>query len=159
MLILGSWGGKNDRRRVPADGAMATVRPRPHLSLRLIQLRKLLRHGRVVPGQALDGQVLGLVVGKTQIVFRGKQGFFGLLQMVDSLVDFLDGFLEFLAGKPVIAGKLILKVVEVLLKMGDVQVLFPDLGQLGPVLERVEGSVAQHGDDRDEKLWPHHIHL
>ena len=74
MLILGAWGGKNDRRRVPADGAMATVRPRPHLSLRLIQFRKLLRHGQVVPGQALDGQVLGLVVGKAEIVFGGLAG-------------------------------------------------------------------------------------
>ena len=91
--------------------------------LRFSQFFKFLRHGGIVPGQALDGQVLRLAVGQAQVVFGGQQGVLGFLQMIDGFVDLLDGFLEFLAGQTVIAGEFLLKIVHIRFKMGDIDIL------------------------------------
>ena len=47
-------------------------------------------HSRVFSRGALDGEVLCLIVGQTQITRSPEQSIFCFLQMVDGLVDFLN---------------------------------------------------------------------
>ena len=61
-----------------------------------------MRHGRVATRQFLDGHVLRLVIGQSQIPIGAQQGFLGLLQMVYGLVDFIDSRLKPLGGEFVV---------------------------------------------------------
>lgn len=74
-------------------------------------------------GKAFYSQVFGLVVGKAKVVLRRQQSVFGLLQMIDGFVDFVYGGLELSAGKIVVAGKTFLEVVDVVFKVGYINIL------------------------------------
>jgi hypothetical protein len=69
------------------------------------QLCKLGRHRGVAPRELLDRQVVGLVVGQTQIVGRLVQRFLGFFQVLDGFVNALDGFFKALRGQAPIAPK------------------------------------------------------
>ena len=77
-------------------------------------------HGRVAPGELLDGKGVGLVVGQPEIVLGPEERLLDLLEMVDGLVNLLDGLLELLAGKTVVVGELVLEVHELVLEVGDI---------------------------------------
>ena len=55
------------------------------------QLFKLSRHSRVAADELLDRQVVGLVVGQTQIIGRLVQRFLGFFQVFDGFVKALRG--------------------------------------------------------------------
>ena len=59
---------------------------------------------------------------------------FHFLQMVDSLVNLVNGFLEPVAGQGIISPKLVLEIQKLLLKPGDIQVLVPHCLQFPLVL-------------------------
>lgn len=70
-----------------------------HLSFRIrsllfLQLSKLGRHRRVASGQLLDRDLLCLVVRKAQVSIGAEQGFLCFYQVVDGLVDLVDGLLK-----------------------------------------------------------------
>ena len=71
----------------------------------LIQLVEFGFHGGVTAGEFFDGDVLSLVVGETEVAVGAEEGVFGLLQVGDRLVDFIDRGLELFAGEVVVAGK------------------------------------------------------
>jgi hypothetical protein len=56
------------------------------------QLIKLGGHRGVATGELLDRQVVGLVVGKAQIVSRFVQRFLSFFQVFDGFVNALNGF-------------------------------------------------------------------
>ena len=62
-------------------------------------------HCGVPPGEFFDSDVLGLVVGEAEVAVGAEEGVFGLLQVVDRLVDFVDRGLELFASEVVVAGK------------------------------------------------------
>ena len=66
------------------------------LFLIAVQLGEFGLHGGVVACQAFDAQVLRLVVGQSQIVFRFGEILFDLLEMFDGLIDLLNGLAKFL---------------------------------------------------------------
>jgi len=87
------------------------------------QLVELGFHCRVASGEFFNGDVLGLVVGEAEVAVGAEEGLFGLLQVVDRLVDFVDRGLELFAGEVVVAGKPSFKGVQFLFKVGDVDAL------------------------------------
>ena len=48
---------------------------------------------------------MSLVVGEAEVAVGAEEGVFGLLEVVDRLVDFVDRGLELFAGEVVVAGK------------------------------------------------------
>ena len=88
------------------------------------------RHGGVSAGQLLDRNVLGLVVGEAQIVVSTNQGVFGFLQGKNRLVDLIDGGLEAAAGEIGVAGEVVLEGFQLILEIGDVDVLGFHQGEL-----------------------------
>ena len=75
----------------------------------LTSLVELSLHRGVATGEALDGKVVGLVVGKAQVVLRADEGLLDFLEMGNGLVYLVDGGLELLAGKAVVAPEGILE--------------------------------------------------
>ena len=71
----------------------------------LLQLREFCLHGGIAARQPLDGQILRLVVGQAQIVFRFGQIVLDLLQMLDGLIDLGNGIAEAIAGQAVVVGE------------------------------------------------------
>ena len=63
------------------------------------RLLELLLHCRVSPCKLLDGQVFCLVVGEPEVVLRADERLLDFLEVVDGLVNLIDGFFELLAGK------------------------------------------------------------
>jgi hypothetical protein len=62
-------------------------------------------HDGVTSGQFFDGDVLSLVVGEAEVAVGADEGVFGLLQVFDRLIDFVDRGLELFAGEVVVVGK------------------------------------------------------
>ena len=58
-------------------------------SITVLELRELCGHCGITLSQFLDGQIIGFVVGKTEIIFRTEQRVLGLQKMVDGIVDLL----------------------------------------------------------------------
>eukprot|EP01022_Parablepharisma_sp_SALTPOND_P009847 TRINITY_DN14066_c0_g1_i1.p1 TRINITY_DN14066_c0_g1~~TRINITY_DN14066_c0_g1_i1.p1 ORF type:complete len:1308 (-),score=476.92 TRINITY_DN14066_c0_g1_i1:655-4578(-) len=79
--------------------------------------------------------------------------------MVDGLVDLVDGRLEAPGRQVIVLREGRLETVELVLEIGDVDVLGPHLGQFGLVLQRLHAGIAQQRDDGQEELRTHHIHL
>jgi len=71
----------------------------------IVQLVEFGFHGGVTSGEFFDGDVLSLVVGEAKVTVGAEEGVFGLLEVVDRLVDFVDRGLELFAGEVVVAGK------------------------------------------------------
>lgn len=84
---------------------------------------EFLGHCWVTPSQSLDGKVLRFVVREPKIVFRSQKGFLGLLKMVDSLVNLLNGRLEALGGEFVVTGEPALELIEFVLEIRDINML------------------------------------
>jgi len=80
-------------------------------------------HCGVPAGEFFDGDVLSLIVGQAEVAVGSEEGVFGLLEVGDRLVDFVDRGLELLAGEVVVAGKPSFKGVQFLFKVGDVDAL------------------------------------
>jgi len=78
---------------------------------------------RLVPKGIIKGEMVSLVVGETEVAVGAEEGVFGLLQMGDRLVDFVDSGLELFAGEVVVAGEAGFKGVQFLFKVGDVDAL------------------------------------
>ena len=92
-------------------------------------------HRRVLVGELPDGQLVGLVVGKTKVVLRAQKGLLCLVECVDGLVYLLDRLAESSAGKLVVLSELLLELKEFLLEVGDIQGLVLGDGKLLLVLE------------------------
>lgn len=60
---------------------------------------------RLVPKGIIKGEMVSLVVGEAEVAIGAEEGVFGLLQVSDRLVDFVDRGLELFAGEVVVAGK------------------------------------------------------
>ena len=89
----------------------------------VVQLVELGFHGGVPSREFFDCDVLSLVVGEAEVAVGAEEGVFGLLQVGDRLVDFVDRGLELFAGEVVVAGKPSFKGVQFLFKVGDVDAL------------------------------------
>ena len=89
----------------------------------VVQLVELCLHGRIAASKFFDGDVLSLVVGEAEVAVGAEEGVFGLLQVGDRLVDFVDRGLELLAGEVVVPGEAGLEGVQFLFKVGDVDAL------------------------------------
>lgn len=72
-------------------------------------LVKLGLHSGIATRESLDGKVVCLVVGKAQVVLRADEGILDLLEMGNGLVYLVNGCLELLAGKAVVAPEGILE--------------------------------------------------
>ena len=79
--------------------------------------------------------------------------------MQNGLVDFVDGRLEALAGKPVIAREAFLEGADVLLEIAHVDLLVSGHFQLLAVLEGIERRIAQKRDDGNKELRADDVHL
>ncbi len=75
-----------------------------YMYLRMLfpRLIELLLHGRIVASQFLDGQILCLVVGQTEVVLRSYQGILDFLQVGNGLVNLVNGGLELLTGQTIV---------------------------------------------------------
>ena len=62
-------------------------------------------HDGVTSGQFFDGAVLSLAVGEAEVAVGADEGVFGLLQVFDRLIDFVDRGLELFACEVVVVGK------------------------------------------------------
>jgi len=71
----------------------------------VVQLVELGFHGGVPSREFFDCDVLSLVVGEAEVAVGAEEGLFGLLQVGDRLVDFVDRGLELFASEVVVAGK------------------------------------------------------
>lgn len=116
-------------------------------------------HGGVAASEALNSEVLGLVVGEAEVVFGREKSVFGLLEVVDGLVDFVNGGFELAAGEVIVAGEAVLERSDFGFKVGDVEVLAADEGKFALVSEGVLGGVAKEGDHGNEKLGADDIHF
>lgn len=83
-------------------------------------------HRRVAPRQLLDRHVLRLVVGKAQVPVSAQQCVLGFLQVVDGLVDLIDGFFEAVGCQVVVPRERGLERFEFAFEVRDVNVLRPD---------------------------------
>ena len=72
----------------------------------------------------------------------------GFFEAFDGFVNFVNGLGEIFGGKFGIARERILELVEAVLKIGDINILVLDGGELGLVGEGIFGGV---GDDADER--------
>ena len=90
------------------------------VALQLIEFGFL---GGVTSGEFFDGDVLSLVVGEAEVAVGAEEGVFGLLQVGDRLVDFVDRGLELFAGEVVVPGEAGLEGVQFFFKFGDVDAL------------------------------------
>ena len=63
----------------------------------VVQLVELGFHSGVASGEFFNGDVLRLVVGEAEVAVGAEEGVFGLLQVGDRLVDFVDRGLELFA--------------------------------------------------------------
>ena len=61
----------------------------------------------------------------------------GFMEMINGFVDFCNGIFEF---------------VQIILEIGDVDILCFDKGEFGFVLERVLSSISEESDHWDKKL-------
>ena len=93
-------------------------------SITVLELSELCFHCEVTLSQFLDCQVIGFVVGKTEISFRTEQRVLGLLKMVDGFVDLINGCLKFLGCQFIIPGEASLERLELVLEVRDINVLF-----------------------------------
>lgn len=98
---------------------------------------------RCIFRQLLNTQVFRLVVREAQVILRGEQCILDLLQVRDGLVDLVNGSVEPLARYSVVAGKTFFECIHILLKVENVELLILDDLKFLPILERVEGRVAQ----------------
>jgi len=62
-------------------------------SVRLLEFPKLGGHGRIATGELFDGDILSLVVGDAQVAVCTFECLFGLFQVIDGFVNFVDGVL------------------------------------------------------------------
>ena len=53
-------------------------------------------HGWVLVGQLSYGQIFGVLIGQSQVVFRSQQAFLYLEQLGYGVIYLLDGIVEFL---------------------------------------------------------------
>lgn len=83
-------------------------------------------HRRIAPCQLLDRHVLRLVVGKAQVPVGAQQGILDFVQVVDGLVDLINGLFEAVGCQVVVARECGLECFEVVFEVGDVNVLRPD---------------------------------
>ena len=89
----------------------------------VVQLVELGFHGGVPSGELFNRDVLSLVVGEAEVAVGAEEGVFGLLQVGDRLVDFVDRGLELFAGEIVVSGEAGFEGVQFLFKVGDVDAL------------------------------------
>ena len=120
------------------------------VSNRPLQLRKLGRHRGVAPCELFDRQIVGLVVGESQIVRRLVQRFLGFFQVFDGFVDALDGFFKAFRGQAPIAPKRRLEFVELGLELRDVHILRAQAH--GFPVERIIFEVTE-GERVDDGPW------
>ena len=78
---------------------------------------------RLVPKGIIKGEMVSLVVGEAEVAVGAEEGVFGLLQVGDRLVDFVDRGLELLAREVVVPGEAGLEGVQFFFKVGDVNTL------------------------------------
>lgn len=107
------------------------------------QICKLSGHGWVAAREFFEGHVLRLVVGQPQVSISALQRLLGFLQVINRLVDFINGRLKPLGRQFIIFAKGGLECVELVFEMGNVNVLAFDQGQFRLVLQSVHGRVAQ----------------
>ena len=88
-----------------------------------VQLVELGFHCGVAADEFFDGDVLSLVVGEAEVAVGAEERVFGLLQVGDRLVDFVDRGLELFAGEVVVSGEAGFEGVQFLFKVGDVDAL------------------------------------
>lgn len=91
-----------------------------------MEVFEFLGHGGATFGEALDSEILSLVVSKAKIVLGTEEIFLGLLKVGDGFVDFVDGGLEFATGEFVITGKAGFEGFHVFLEVGNVDILVLD---------------------------------
>ena len=63
-----------------------------------VQVIEHLLNGRRILSELFDGQVVGLIVSKAQVVLGGLERLLDLLEMIDRLVDLFDRSLELLGS-------------------------------------------------------------
>jgi hypothetical protein len=98
------------------------IRCRQCLNL-VVQLVELGFHCGVTSGEFFNSDVLSLVVGEAEVAVGAYEGLFGLVEVADRLVDFVDRGLELLAREVVVAGEAGFEGVQFLFKVGDVDAL------------------------------------
>ena len=128
----------------------------------LIVLSRLVERGLhrgVATSEPLDGEVVGLVVGKAKVVFGADEGFLDLLEMGNGLVDLVDGGLELLAGKAIVAAEGLLEGSQLALEVGHNDALAAGNGELPLVFHSLLGRIHQEGDDSLEELGTDDVHL
>ena len=64
-----------------------------------------------------------LLLARRRLFSEDKSCVLGFLQMVYRFVNFFNGFFKFFAGKAVIARKFIFKFIQIIFKIGNINVL------------------------------------
>ena len=88
--------------------------------MRLVKRRL---HGLVTPRELSNGELIGLVVGQTQILGAATQVVLGLLELLNSGIDLLDCRLELLARQVVVAREAVLELFHLGFEVRDVDIL------------------------------------
>ena len=116
-------------------------------------------HCRVVVGELADGQVIGLVVRRRQVVGGDPEALLDLREGLDGRVDALDGLVVLLLRVGDVLGEAVLEGEELVLELGEVHALVLRHGELLLVGEGLLGGLDQEGDDGDEVVRADDVHL
>ena len=77
--------------------------------------------------------------------------------MIDRLIDFIDCRLETSGGEVVVAGKGRFEGFQVVLEVGDIDVLGSYQSQFSRLFQRFHGCIAEQCDEWNEELWANDI--
>ena len=122
-------------------------------------LLELLFHRGIATGKLLDGEVVGLVVGQTEVVLGAEKIILDFLEKLDGVINLFDGLLELLAGETVIPSESILEGLKLFLEVCDIDALLTGESELLLHADSVLGRVDQQGDHRLEELGSDDVHL
>ena len=129
------------------------------LRIFLIEVSEKTRHGFIAASETLDGEVIKLVVCSIKILNSFQQSIFSVFEILNALVDVVDGFFEIGGGTVGIQGKTGLESVELVFEICDVDILVFNAGELSFVGEGIFGGTDEDADERQEKLRADDVHF
>ena len=120
---------------------------------------KLGLHRWILVCQLANRKTFCLIIGKSEVVLATYKGLPDLLKMIDSLVYFINGSVEFLTCQTIVLAKLILKFFQLVLEIGYIHLLALGQNELFLVLQTLLRGLNQQIDERNKELRANHIHL
>ena len=118
----------------------------------IVSLIELLLHGGVLIGEFTNGQVFDLAISQTKMIVGLEEVVPHLLKVGYRLIYGCNGILEAVVGVLNVRSELLLKLLQLVLKVGNIDFLALGDSQLASVLQALLGRLNEQGDDGDEEL-------